>query len=70
MIALTRRAKQHGKKSHESVFGADNVFIDIDLRAGEKFPKVLQRRLAQCKVMVAGVLRSMKTLRRLWPYQH
>lgn len=36
----------------ENEFGARNVFIDVDMRAGSKFPKVLEQRLAECKVML------------------
>jgi formylglycine-generating enzyme required for sulfatase activity len=37
----------------ERAFGARNVFIDIDrMRAGQKFPEVLERRLSECKVMI------------------
>jgi formylglycine-generating enzyme required for sulfatase activity len=40
----------------ERAFGARNVFIDIDrMRAGQKFPEVLERRLAECKVMVTVI---------------
>jgi TIR domain len=33
-------------------FGRKNVFIDVDMRAGVKFPVVLEQRLAECKVML------------------
>src|SRR5262245_52569809 len=36
----------------ENEFGRKNVFIDIDMRAGVKFPTVLEQRLAECKVML------------------
>jgi hypothetical protein len=36
----------------EHEFGRKNVFIDVDMRAGAKFPKVLEQRLAECKVML------------------
>src|ERR1700732_3136706 len=36
----------------EHEFGRQNVFIDIDMRAGTKFPAVLEERLAECKVML------------------
>jgi hypothetical protein len=36
----------------ENEFGRKNVFIDVDMRAGAKFPKVLEQRLAECKVML------------------
>jgi hypothetical protein len=36
----------------EHQFGRKNVFIDVDMRAGIKFPEVLERRLAECKVML------------------
>jgi formylglycine-generating enzyme required for sulfatase activity len=40
----------------EGAFGRRNVFIDIDrMRAGQKFPEVLERRLAECKVMVTVI---------------
>jgi hypothetical protein len=40
----------------ERAFGSRNVFIDIDrVRAGQRFPEVLERRLAKCKVMVAVI---------------
>jgi hypothetical protein len=34
-------------------FGGRNVFIDVDMQAGLKFPVVLERRLAECKVLLA-----------------
>ena len=34
-------------------FGGKNVFIDVDMTAGSKFPEVLERRLAKCKVLLA-----------------
>jgi TIR domain len=37
----------------EHEFGRKNVFIDVDMRAGAKFPTVLEERLAECKVMLA-----------------
>jgi hypothetical protein len=38
----------------ENTFGKRNIFIDIDrLRAGQKFAKVLEDKLNQCKVMLA-----------------
>src|SRR5882757_58893 len=36
----------------EHEFGRKNVFIDIDMRAGAKFPSVLEQRLSECKVML------------------
>src|ERR1700691_164515 len=36
----------------EHAFGRKSVFIDVDMRAGVKFPEVLEKRLAECKVMV------------------
>jgi TIR domain len=36
----------------EKEFGRKSVFIDVDMRAGAKFPAVLEQRLAQCKVML------------------
>ena len=36
----------------EHEFGRKNVFIDVDTRAGAKFPSVLEQRLAECKVML------------------
>jgi hypothetical protein len=39
----------------ERAFGSHNVYIDIDMRAGQKFPQVLEQRLAECKVMVAVI---------------
>jgi hypothetical protein len=36
----------------EHQFGRKNVFIDVDMRAGTKFPAVLEQRLAECKVML------------------
>lgn len=36
----------------ENAFGRKNVFIDVDMRAGAKFPTVLEQRLAECKVML------------------
>ena len=40
----------------ERAFGSRNVFIDVDrMRAGQKFPEVLERRLSECKVMVTVI---------------
>ena len=39
----------------EHEFGRKNVFIDVDMRAGAKFPTVLRQRLAECKVMLVLV---------------
>lgn len=36
----------------EREFGRKNVFIDVDMRAGAKFPVVLEERLSECKVML------------------
>ena len=36
----------------EHAFGRKNVFIDVDMGAGAKFPSVLEQRLAECKVML------------------
>jgi hypothetical protein len=36
----------------EHAFGRKNVFIDVNMRAGTKFPTVLEQRLAECKVML------------------
>jgi hypothetical protein len=36
----------------EHEFGRKNVFVDVDMRAGTKFPQVLEQRLAECKVML------------------
>ena len=36
----------------EREFGRKNVFIDVDMRAGAKFPTVLEERLSECKVML------------------
>jgi TIR domain len=36
----------------EHQFGRKSVFIDVDMRAGAKFPEVLEQRLAECKVML------------------
>lgn len=37
----------------ERMFGEGNVFIDVDMQAGAKFPEVLERRLADCRVLLA-----------------
>jgi hypothetical protein len=37
----------------ERAFGRSRVFIDVDMRAGSKFPEVLEHRLAECKVLLA-----------------
>ena len=38
----------------ENRFGKDRVFLDVDrLRAGEDFPSVLKRKLADCAVVLA-----------------
>ena len=39
----------------EHEFGGKNVFIDVDMRAGTKFPVLLEQRLAECKVMLVLV---------------
>jgi hypothetical protein len=39
--------------AHE--FGRRNVFIDVDISAGSKFPLVLEHRLAKCKVLLAVI---------------
>jgi hypothetical protein len=36
-------------------FGRRNVFIDVDINAGAKFPVVLERRLTECKVLLAVI---------------
>ncbi|MGA3304059.1 MAG: toll/interleukin-1 receptor domain-containing protein [Methylovirgula sp.] len=36
----------------EREFGRKSVFIDVDMRAGAKFPAVLEERLSECKVML------------------
>jgi hypothetical protein len=36
----------------EHEFGRNNVFIDVGMRAGARFPQVLEARLAECKVML------------------
>ena len=36
----------------EKEFHRKDVFIDVDMRAGAKFPQVLEQRLAECKVML------------------
>src|SRR5262249_23548414 len=36
----------------EKEFGRKNVFIDIDMRAGTRFPVMLEQHLDQCKVML------------------
>ena len=42
----------------EREFGRKNVFIDVDMRAGAKFPAVLEARLAECKVMLVLIGRD------------
>src|SRR5262249_43812130 len=37
----------------QRVFGDKNVFIDVDMQAGAKFPEVLEHRLMECKVLLA-----------------
>ena len=37
----------------EKEFGRKSIFIDVDMRAGAKFPVVLEERLAECKVLLA-----------------
>jgi len=37
----------------EHEFGRKNVFIDVDMYAGAKFPTVLEERLRACKVLLA-----------------
>jgi hypothetical protein len=36
----------------ENEFGRKNVFIDVDMRAGSRFPSVLEERLSECKLML------------------
>src|SRR5262249_16668493 len=36
----------------EKEFGRKNVYIDVDMQAGEKYPAVIQRRLAECTVLL------------------
>ncbi len=36
----------------ENEFGRKSVYIDVDMQAGTKFPAVIERRLAECKVML------------------
>jgi hypothetical protein len=36
-------------------FGRQNIFIDVDIGAGANFPAVLERRLAECKVLLAVI---------------
>ena len=36
-------------------YGAPNVFIDENLSGGQLFPEQLEKRLAQCSVMIAVV---------------
>jgi|SRR6478609_4918266 hypothetical protein len=36
----------------ENEFGRKNVYIDIDMHAGTKFPAVIEKRLAECKVLL------------------
>ena len=37
----------------ERQFGRNNVFIDVDMQAGAKFPDLLERRLGECKILLA-----------------
>jgi hypothetical protein len=37
----------------ERAFGRSSVFIDVDMRAGSKFPEILDHRLAECRVLLA-----------------
>ena len=40
----------------ERAFGASNVYLDVDrLRAGQHFPRELEKRLAACKVMICVI---------------
>jgi hypothetical protein len=34
-------------------FGSKNIFIDVDMSAGANFPATLEKRLAECKVLLA-----------------
>jgi hypothetical protein len=34
-------------------FGSRNVFIDVDMRSGTKFSEMLEKRLSECKVLLA-----------------
>ena len=36
----------------EKEFGRKNVYIDIDMHAGAKFPAVIEKRLAECKALL------------------
>jgi formylglycine-generating enzyme required for sulfatase activity len=51
---ITARALAHGIVQYLSrEFGSRNVFIDVDMGAGTKFPEMLEMRLADCKVLLA-----------------
>jgi tetratricopeptide (TPR) repeat protein len=39
----------------ERAFGRRNVFLDIDMRSGSRFPEELEKRLAECKVLLAVI---------------
>jgi hypothetical protein len=36
----------------EKEFGRKNVYIDVEMQAGTKYPDVIERRLAECKVLL------------------
>lgn len=36
----------------ENEFGKKNVYIDVDMQAGTKYPAVITKRLAECKVLL------------------
>ena len=36
----------------EKEFGRKNVYIDIDMQAGSKYPAVIEKRLAECTVLL------------------
>ena len=36
----------------ENEFGHKNVYIDVEMQAGAKYPTVIEKRLAECRVLL------------------
>jgi hypothetical protein len=36
----------------EKEFGRKNVYIDVEMQAGTKYPAVIEKRLAECRVLL------------------
>jgi hypothetical protein len=36
----------------EKEFGHKNIYIDVEMHAGAKYPAVIEKRLAECRVLL------------------